>query len=285
MRIEPEATSGQPRIPTDLTLGDHKWPPELHGLLDPLVVTRRRILTNTFLRGWMKVWTWILGGLIVAGAFSPKLAWAVISAGALVVAGAVAVVILVWRARPSAYEAACRLDSAAVLHDRVSTAVHLGAVENPDGMILRQRQDAVMRLARVSPQTLFPVRLPAAARRALVLAVATAGLFVYRIHYKPPIVALLQTTARSQLVQSILSPIVHAMEKDLQRTMALVKSKPDSPADETRPGDAATTDDLWKASDDREQAGKRAARFARGKCRRSDARPVSLFHARTARER
>jgi hypothetical protein len=231
-------------------LGNQKWPAELRSLIDPLTMTRRRILTNTFLSGWVNVWTWILAGLMVAGAVSPKLAWAVISAGVVVVAGAIAVVILTWRARPSAYEAACRLDSAAGLRDRVSTAVHLGGVENPDGMVLRQRQDAVMHLAGVSPQALFPVRLPAVARRALVLAVATAGLFVYRIHYKPPIAALLQTTARSQLVQSILTPIVHAMEKDLQRTMALIKSKPDSPADETRPGIAATTDDLWKASDD-----------------------------------
>jgi len=230
--------------------GDQSWPPELDSLMDPLVVTRRRILTNIFLRGWMKVGTWILAGLIVAGALSPKLAWAVISAGTLVAVGSVAVVILAWRARPTAYEAACRLDSAAVLHDRISTAVHLGAVENPDGMILRQRQDAVTRLAAVRPRALFPVQFPPAARRALVLAAAAAGLFVYRIHYKPPVLALLRTTARSQLVQSILSPIVHAMEKDLQRTMTLIKSNPDSPPDKVRPGQAATTDDLWKASED-----------------------------------
>jgi hypothetical protein len=198
----------------------------------------------------MKVWTWILTGLMVAAAFSPKLAWAWVSAAALIAIGAVAVVMLAWRTRLSAYEAACRLDSAAGLHDRVSTAVHLGAVENPNGMILRQRQDAVMRIAQVSPHALFPVRLPAVARRAFVLTVAAAGLFVYRIYYKPPIVALLQATARSQLVQSILSPIAHAMEKDLQRTMALMNSKPDSPADEVRSGASAAPDDFWKASDD-----------------------------------
>jgi hypothetical protein len=230
--------------------GDQNWPPELRSLIHPLVVIRRRIFANAFLCRWMKVWIWILSGLIAAAAVSPKLAWAFISAGALVTIGTIAIVILTWRARPSAYGAACRLDSAAGLHDRVSTAVHLGAVQNPDGMILRQRQDAVIRLARVSPQALFPVRFPDVARRTLVLAAAAAGLFIYRIHYKPPIVALLQTTARSQLVQSILSPIAHAMEKDIQRTMSLMKSKPDSPADEVRPGESATTDDLWKASDD-----------------------------------
>jgi hypothetical protein len=234
-----------------LDFGNHAWPAELHGLIDALRVVRRRVLANTFLRGWMKEWTWILAGLIVAAALSPKLAWAVISAGILGVIGAIAVVMWTWRARPSAYDAACRLDSAAGLRDRVSTAVHLGAVENPDGMILHQRQDALARLAQVNPQTLFPFRMPVAARRAFVLAVAAAGFFVYRIYYKPPIVALLQTTARSQFVQSILSPIAHAMEKDLQRTIALVNSKPDSPSDEARSGDSApSADDLWKASDD-----------------------------------
>jgi hypothetical protein len=218
--------------------------------VDPLVVIRRRILTNTFLGGWMKVWTWILTGLIVAAAFSPKLAWAWVSAVTLVAIGAIAVVMLTWCTRPSAYEAACRLDSAAGLHDRVSTAVHFGAVENPDGMILRQRQDAVMRLSQLSPHALFPIRLPAAARRTFVLTVAAAGLFVYRIYHKPPIVALLQATERSQLVQSILSPIAHAMEKDLQRAMALMNSKPDSPADDVRSGVSVAPDDLWKASDD-----------------------------------
>ncbi len=231
--------------------GNHKWPAELQGVIDTLGVVRQRILANTFLCGWMKLWAWILAGLIVAAAFSPKLAWAVISAGILAAIGAIVVFVWAWSTRPSAYNAARRLDSAAGLYDRVSTAVHLGAAQNPDGMILLQRQDAVTRLAQVSPRALFPVRLPPAARRTLVLAVAAAGFFVYRIHYKPPMVALLQNAARSQLVQSILSPIAHAMEKDLQRTIALMNSKPDAPADEARPGDSArAADDLWQASDE-----------------------------------
>ena len=231
---------------------DHeKWPAALQSLIDPLTAIRRKILTNTFLVGWMRLWTWILAGLIVAGAFSPKLTWALILAGALVVIGAAGVAIVAWRARPSAYEAACRLDSVAGLHDRVSTAIHLGSIENPDGMILRQRQDAVVRAARVNPQSLFPIRMPDAGRRAIILGMAAASLLIYRIHYKPPMVALLQSTARSQLVQSILSPIVHAMEKDLQRTMALMNSKPDTQDDKVRPGQSDTApDDLWKASDD-----------------------------------
>lgn len=236
----------------ELNFGNPTWPAELRGVMDALAVVRQRILANTFLRGWMNLWTWILAGLIVAAAFSPKLAWAVISAGVLAIIGSIVVLIWTWSARPSAYGAACRLDSAAGLHDRVSTAVHLGATENPDGMILRQRQDAIARLTQVSSRALFRVRWPAAARRALVLGVVAAGFFVYRMHYKPPLVALLQTAARSQLVQSILSPMAHALEKDLQRTIALMKSKPDAPADEVRPGNAApAADDLWQASDEK----------------------------------
>ena len=80
--------------------------------------------------------------------------------------------------------------------------------------------------------------MPATASRALILFLAVAGLFVYRMHYKPPMIALMQSAARSQLVQSILSPLMRTMEKDVQRTIALVTSKPDSPDDEVRPGEA-----------------------------------------------
>ena len=232
-------------------LDDHNWPAALKSLLDPLTAIRRRILTNTFLTVWMNLWTWVLAGLIVAGAFSPRLRWALILAGALLIIGAIGVAVAAWRARPSAYEAACRLDTAAGLRDRVSTAVYLASVENPDEMMLCQRQDAVARAARVSPQILFPISMPDAARRAVVIGMAAASLLVYRIHYKPPITALLQSTARSQLVQAILSPIVHAMEKDLQRTMALMNTKADSQKDKVRPGKSdAAPDDLWKPSDD-----------------------------------
>src|SRR5258706_9113293 len=109
-------------------LGDKKWPVPLQALIDPLSAIRRRILTNTFLVGWMKLWTWILAGLIVAGAFSPKLTWALILAGALLVTGAIAVAIVAWRGGPSAYEAACQLDSAGRLPDRGFPAGQFGFI-------------------------------------------------------------------------------------------------------------------------------------------------------------
>ena len=231
--------------------GKHNYATELHGVIDSLVAVRRRILTNTCLQGWMKWWTWILVGLIVAAAFSAKLAGVVILAAILVTLGALVIVVWAWRTRPSAYDAACRLDSVAGLYDRGSTALYFGAIENPGGMMLRQRRDAVTRLALVKPRALFPIRMPAATGRMLVLALAVAGLFVYRMHHRPPMVALWQSTARSQLAQSILSPFVHAMEQDLRRTAASMNLKPDLLGDEIRPDDATPpADDLWQPNDE-----------------------------------
>src|SRR5258708_38732326 len=102
-------------------LEDQKWPAALQALIDPLTAIRRRILTNTFLVGWMKLWTWILAGLIVASAFSPKLRWALILAGALLVIGAIAVALVAWGGGSPAIETGRPLESAARLHPRVFT--------------------------------------------------------------------------------------------------------------------------------------------------------------------
>ncbi|HXP80111.1 MAG TPA: hypothetical protein VN976_09415, partial [Verrucomicrobiae bacterium] len=127
----------------------------------------------------------------------------------------------------------------------------LGGIEDPDGMVGEQRKDALARFTKVDARGYFPVQSPGNIRRASVLVLVAAGLFAYRIHHKPPLISLLQSTARSQLVQSIFSPIVHAMEKDLQRTMALVTMKPDAAGEETRRDSAASnSEDLWKANDD-----------------------------------
>jgi len=97
-------------------------------------------------------------------------------------------------------------------------------------------------------------------------------------------VALLRSTARSQLVQSILSPIVHAMEKDLQRTMALMNTKQESQNDKVRPGQSDTApDDLWKASDDPASKAEEGQQNSAGsKCRRPDAGSTPLFDAKRA---
>jgi hypothetical protein len=231
--------------------GKQECPADLHGVIDVLSIVRQRILTNTFLRNWTMWWTWVLIGLIVLAAVSVKLTGVMALAAILVVAGTAVILAWIWRTRLSIYDAACRLDSAAGLHDRVSTALFLADVKNPDEMMQCQRQDALARLGKVEPRGLFPIQMPATASRALLLVLAAAGLLVYRINHKPPLVSLLQSTERSQLVQSILSPIVHAMEKDLQRTLALV-TKPET-ADDVRASEKdPPPDDLWQNGDDKQ---------------------------------
>jgi hypothetical protein len=233
-------------------LSRENCPPELHGTLDTLKVIRKRILTNTVLEGWTEWSICILIGLIVAGAVIAKLAGILILGAILLVIGVAVIFTWIWRARLSTYETACRLDAAAVLQDRVSTSIYLSDTRDLGGMIQHQREDAISRLAKVDPRGLFPVRTPATASHALVLVLVFGGLFAYRINHRAPLVALLETTARSSLVQSIFSPIVHAMEKDLERTIALVTLKPDPQADEVRPGEALpTADNLWQPADDK----------------------------------
>ena len=227
-------------------------PPEMHGLVATLKTIRQRILANALLRGWTKWFAWMLIALIAVAAVSAKLAGALLFAAILAAMGAAAILVWTWRHRPSYYETARRLDAAAGLHDRISTAVFLGGITDPHGMVGEQRKDALSRFAKVDARGFFPIEWPGNAKRASVLVLVAAGLFAYRIHHQPPLVSLFQTTARSQLMQSILSPIVHAMEKDLQRTMAMVTTKPDAIGEETQRSDAASSaDDLWKAADDK----------------------------------
>ena len=228
-----------------------KFSPELRRMVEALDAIRRRILANALLRGWIRWFVWILVALVAVAAVSSKLSGALLFVGVLAAVGAGGILTSAWRARPSRYDAARRLDSAAGLKDRISTAIFLADIEDPPGIIGRQRQDALRRLAHVEVRGFFPLRLPAKVGRASLLLLLVAGLFAYRIHHKPPLVSLLQATARSPLVQSIFSPIVQAMEKDLQRAIALVTMKPDSNVEDGRRADSSSAEDLWKANDDR----------------------------------
>jgi hypothetical protein len=234
-------------------------PPELHGVLELLKSIRRKIVTNLVLEGWTEWTICILIGLIAAEAVSARLGVALMLGAAILIVGAAVILVWIWRTRPSTYETACRLDGAARLQDRVSTAIYFSDTGDSDPMLKQQRTDAVTKLAKIDPSGMFPLRAPATASLAFLLVVIFGGLFVYRINHKAPLVALLRTTARSSLVQSIFSPIVHAMEKDLERTIALVTLKPDPQADEVRPGEAMpTSDDLWQPADDKKPDSKEA---------------------------
>lgn len=222
----------------------------MRGLTGTLDAIRRKTLANTFLQGCTEWLAWLAIGLIVVAAVSAKLAGPLLFIAALAAVGAAGIVIWTWRNRPSHYEIARRLDSASGLQDRLSTAIFLGGLKNAEGMAGEQRRDALARLAKVNPRGMFPVEWPRNIKRASALVLLAAGLFIYRMDHQPPLVSLLQSTARSQFVQSILAPLAQALEKDLQRTVAMVTMKPEAAGDETKRGDAASNnDDLWKADD------------------------------------
>jgi hypothetical protein len=247
----------QPSLSRDFPRQD--CTPELHGILDLLQSIRKRILTNSVLGGWTVWAVWIMLGLIVTLAISPKLLLAMVVAAILAVAGTGAILLWTWRGRLSTYQTACRLDSAAGLQDRVSTAIYLGDTKNSCDMVKRQRGDALARIAKLDPLGFFPVRVPIGARRALALFLVVAVLYVYRLHHQPPLLSLLRTASRSPLVQSIVAPLVNAMEKDLQRTLALVTTKADILSDETRQSDTALSgDNLWQSNDNKGEDPKEA---------------------------
>jgi hypothetical protein len=229
--------------------------PELQNLMDAVQVVRRKVLANTALRSWVTWVCWVLAGMILLAATSPKLAIYTAGAGVLAAIGTVLIFVWAWRTKPSAYDAACRLDSAAGLHDRASTALFFGAIANPEGIISLQRRDALARVSQVNSGRLFPIRVPALAVRAVILAVVVAAFFVYRMHYRPPLTALLQSTARSHLMQSLLAPLEHALEQNLQRNTVQADPKQDAQEDQRRiSGSEQDPDALWATADAKKDA-------------------------------
>lgn len=222
---------------------------ELHGLIETLKPIRRRILANSILLSWVKWFGWILIVLALVAAISSRLAGAIVFVSVVAIAVALGILAVIWRDRPSRYEVARRLDSAAGLKDRLSTAVYFGAVKDPDGIVGEQRKDALARAGKIDRGDLFRLVWPGDKKRAVALVLIVAGLFAYRVHHQPPLISLLQNTAHSQFVQSILAPMARAMEKDIQRTIALVTAKPDRLGEETRRAEEAATEDLWKSDE------------------------------------
>ena len=233
-------------------------PSELHGLIHAIGIAGRRDLINAFLRDWMIWLSWTLAGFLLIASLSKRLMTPLALAGIFFVLGAIVAIVRARWIRPSPYGMACRLDSAAGLLDRVPTALHLAAAESPDAMTLRQRKDALERLARVDARALFPIRLPSFARRTLVLALVVSAFLVYRIHHGPPIPALVRTAVNSRVQKAVLAPIEVAVKRDL---MELIQQEPgtgskDSASAETIPGlrDAKNSGDVSPPDDEPDTA-------------------------------
>ena len=196
---------------------------ELHGVIATLDSVRKSILINSVLDGWSHWWNWNLACLVVAAALVARLRNVTLAGGVLILSGGAAVATWTWWRRPCRFDVARRLDSSAGLQDRISTALYFGDTANSGEMIKCQRQDAVANLGKLDVRSLFPIRMPPAARRSLALLLLAAAMFTYRMYYRPPLTALLQTTGMSRLMQSVLAPLKKTMEEVIQR--------PTSPAD------------------------------------------------------
>lgn len=186
---------------------------ELGTLKTALDVVRQRTFLNTLL-GRLK---WPAAGwltfLVLALSFSRSLAWLPTAAIVLAAAVVIAVYVRASRARLSHYAAAVKLDEAAELKDRLSTAYYFSDISEPQGLVRRQRDDALAHLSRVHPGRLFPLRMPAGSRWGLVLVAVVALLFAYRLKHEAPLTAIVNRVAETQLVKSIVSPVTHAEEK------------------------------------------------------------------------
>ena len=225
---------------------------EMRALLELIRLVTRRALANQFLVVWLVCASWILLGIIVAAAVSRRLADVLIAAGVLTLAAGVAAIARAWTKKPSEYVVACRLDSAAGLQDRLSTAVFLGASDNYEPMALWQRRDALRRVSQVDGKGLFPVRMPSFVAQTLALALVAAALLTYRAHHQAPVLALVQKAESPGVAKAVFSPL-SAVKKDL---LALVSREPEvqqASADaETVPGlpDAKNGDDPSQGSKD-----------------------------------
>ena len=219
---------------------------DLQGLLQIIRVAGRRALTNDFVKRWLVWVSWISVAVILAAAVSRRLTSMVVVALIALGVGIAVALLQAWSKRASDYRVACKLDESAGLQDRLSTALFLGSPENTQPIVIPQRRDALRRLPGLDPKALFPIRMPSYAIQTLTLVLVAAALLAYRVHFKAPILALVQSAANSRVEKAVISPLVGVVKKDL---MALVNREPEvqqAAADaETVPGlpDAKNGDD------------------------------------------
>jgi hypothetical protein len=175
-------------------------------------VVRQRLVANRWIRLWLECGTWIVVALIVAVAVLRSMRAPLIAGATAIVVAAIATGIAAWYARPSAYDAAQRLDHESRLGDRVSTAVYFWTANDPSELMMRQRTDALEHLATVRPRELFPLRAPPKMWRAGVLIAALASVCAFHSVYGPPIARLTEKAAQSHTLAALLSPMTRAIE-------------------------------------------------------------------------
>jgi hypothetical protein len=170
------------------------------------------VVANRWIRLWLACCNWIVVALIVALALLRSMRGPLITGAAAIVVAAIATGIAAWYARPSAYDAAQRLDHESRLGDRVSTAVYFWTANDPSELMMRQRTDALEHLATIRPRELFPLQAPPKMWRAGALIAGLCAICVFHSVYGPPITRLKEKAAQSRTLVTLLSPMTRAIE-------------------------------------------------------------------------
>ena len=118
-------------------------------------------MVNRWLQQWITACNWILGALIILAAMLRFLRAPLVAGGIAIALAAAVAAVRVRYLRPSAYETAQRLDIESRQSDRIATAVYFWSAADPSPMLLRQREDTVGRVAKLDPESFFPIRMPA----------------------------------------------------------------------------------------------------------------------------
>lgn len=197
--------------------------------------------------------------MLVVAAFVQSLRIALIAGGVLVAIGAAISVIVARMRRPSIYRAACLLDVAGSLQDRLSTAIYFADSQDSEGMLMQQREDALARASKLNPAILFPIRMPSIMKRVTILALIAAGFLGYRVNHQPPLPQLAQRLAENRVVKTIITPELKAMEKDVAAALGIQEKSGFEKGlrqgrqgeNERQPGDADASASLQDVSADK----------------------------------
>ena len=181
-------------------------------LADAIRVVRQRIVADRWLSAWVVCCNLLLAITLIAVGFLRSVRAPLFFIAVLAVVAAAGAALFVWRRRPSPYVLMQLLDAKSHLDDRLSTAVYFWDAATPDEMVLRQREDALTRLASLQPHELFPIHAPAKMWRTWALLAALVAMCVFHARYGPPIVALKTKIVQSRTMAAVLSPFTRALD-------------------------------------------------------------------------
>jgi hypothetical protein len=188
--------------------------PDFRGtrLAGAINVVRQRLALNRWLRISFICLNWTLLAAILVVAFVRSMRVPLILTPVVAACAVLATAIVIWSKRPSNYRLAQELDSQSHSGDRISTAVYFWDMTDASGVILRQRDDALARVAKVEPRELFPLQMPARYWQTAVLIAAFGAVCVYHAAYGPPILNLKEKAVQSRALATVVAPLTRALE-------------------------------------------------------------------------